>query len=201
MLLDVLLQNIPPQACQHVIVSAEQKAFIFPLGRDVERYTFTGLLKGSRWTLETSQVHRDSYHRPFITASEGGFTLPAFGVWDDQMPVIIDFIDRFPMENQVNVSYGTTIDGRNIVQHDIVMQLPGTGMAEIQIQLDEQPYQLAAKVSGELPYGESLLQNLEWQMQFDGEGRPNIETYKGRVKRGPWVMFFNIEHVYTWGEC
>ena len=201
MLLDVLLQNVPPQNCQNVIVSAEQRAFIFPLGRDVERYTYTGMIKGGQWSLETLNTHRDSYHRPFITASEDGFTLPSFGVWDDQLPVVIDFLDRFPIENQVNVSYGTTIDGRNIVQHDIIMQLPGEGMAEVQIQMDERPHNLAAKVTGNLTYGESVLQSLEWKMNFDGEGRPVLESYKGKVKKGAWTMFFQIEHAYAWSGC
>ena len=201
MLLEVLLQNIPPQNCQHVIVSAEQRAFVFPLGRDVERYTYTATVNGGRWSIETLNKHRDSYHRPFITASEDGFTVPAFGRLDNTVPVVLDFLERFPIENQVNVSYGTSLDGRNIVQHDIIMQLPGNGMAEVQIQMDEQPYNLAAKVTGTLPYGESELNALEWQMTFDSEGRPTLETYKGSLKKGVWTMFFQIEHAFAWSGC
>lgn len=200
MLLEVLLQNVPPQDCQQVTIVAQQSSFTLPLFRDIERYTVTAKIAGGTWSLNSLQWQRDKKPKSFITASNDGFTLPSFGIWDDQIPVVLDFLERFPMTNQVNVSYGTTKDGRNIIQHDLIMQIPDA-MAEIHIQIDENPYNLAAQISGELNYGEYLLQNLNWETNFDDGGRPILEKLSGRVKKGPELMFFQIEHAYAWSEC
>ena len=38
-------------------------------------------------------------------------------------------------------------------------------------------------------------------MTFDEEGRPTLETYNGKVKKGAWSMFFKIEHAFAWSGC
>ena len=114
--------------------------------------------------------------------------------------MVLDLLDRFPITNQINVSYGTTKDGRNIIQHDLIRQIP-EAMAEIHIQIDETPYNLAAQVTGELNHGDYLLQNLNWEVNFDDTGRPILEKLSGRVKKGPQMTFFKIEHAYAWSEC
>jgi len=201
MLIDVLLLNTPPQVCQKLTLQSEQRAFIFPLGRDIERYTVSAQIIQSKWSLESVQKHRDSYKRPFITASSHGFTLPSFGVWNEEHSVISDFLAQFPVENQINVSYSTTEDNQQIIQHDIMMYLQDQTLAEVHLQLGERPLNLGAKISGNLPYGEAIIKKLQWELTFDSDGRPINEKINGRVKRGPWNLFFHIEHAYSWSDC
>ena len=138
-------------------MSAEQTASISFLGRDVERYTYTATITGGNWSIETLNTHRDLIIGHLLRPLKKDFTVP-----------VVAFRQRRTRRAGIFRVAQSRIKSMSAMERALrdetsfnmtLPQLPETGMAEVQ-QMDERPYNLAAKVTGPLPYGESeLLRN------------------------------------------